>query len=103
MKMKHTIIALVATAMFSGAAIAASKADYEKAASAAKAAQKAASAVKGEWRDTGKLLKKAAAAAEKGDFAKAIKLAKAAEAQGKNGEQQAKEQTGVGNSGYLYN
>lgn len=101
--MKHTIIALVATAMFSGAAIAASKADYEKAVTAAKAAQKAASEVKGEWRDTGKLLKQAAEAAEKGDYAKATKLAETAEAQGKHGEQQAKAQASVGNPGYLYN
>lgn len=103
MKMKHTIIALAATATLSGAAIAATKADYEKAAEAAKAAQKAAAVVKGEWRDTGKLLEKSAKAAEEGDYAKAIELAKAAESQGKNGEQQAKSQVGVGNPGYLYN
>lgn len=101
--MKNVMIALLTSIALSSTAFAASKTDYEQAASAAKAAQKAASAVKGEWRDTGKLLKQAAQAAEKGDYAKATKLAKSAELQGKMGEQQAKEQTGIGNAGYLYN
>ena len=103
MKTKYLMIALITSLLFSGTALANSKADYEQALSTAKAAQKAASALKGEWRDTGKLLKKAAKAAKKGDYAKATKLAQKAELQGKAAEQQAKEQANVGNPGYLYN
>ena len=46
-----------------------------------------------EWRDTGKILKKARAAKGKGDFDKAVKLAMKAEAQAKNAVVQAKEQS----------
>lgn len=102
MKIKHTLIAVSAVALLSGGAIAATQADYEKAAASAMAAQKAAGAAKGEWRDTGKMLKKAAAAAKKGDYAKATKIAQAAEFQGKMAEQQAKEQMNAGNAAYLY-
>jgi predicted translin family RNA/ssDNA-binding protein len=101
--MKKLMIAMFTSIALSSTVFAASKTDYEQAASAAKAAQEAAAAVKSEWRDTGKLLKEAAAAAEKGDYAKATELAKSAELQGKMGEQQAKEQAGIGNAGYLYN
>ena len=46
-----------------------------------------------EWRDTGKLLKKARKAKGKGKFDKAVKLAMKAEAQAKNAVVQAKEQS----------
>ena len=49
--------------------------------SAAKAANKKATASGFEWRDTGKFIKQAEEAAKKGDDAKAIKLAKKAESQ----------------------
>lgn len=52
-------------------------------------ARKKAASVKGEWRDTGKFIKKAKAAAKKGDYAKALKLAKKAEAEGHLGYEQA--------------
>jgi hypothetical protein len=45
-----------------------------------------------EWRDTGKMLKKAKEAADKGDYASANKLAMKAEMQGKMAVAQAKEQ-----------
>lgn len=48
-----------------------------------------------EWRDTGKLLKKARKAKGKGDFDKAVKLAGKAERQAKNAVAQAKAQKNV--------
>ena len=78
------------------------QAGYEAALAAAKAEIKKADGMGGEWRDTGKLLKKADKAAAKGDFAAAIKLANSAAFQAKMGQEQAKAEAGVGNSGYLY-
>jgi len=75
---------------------------YEAALGKAKSAQKAAGAMKNEWRDTGKLLKQADAAAKAGDYAKAEKLARKAELQGHAAVAQAKEQQGAGNPSYLY-
>lgn len=49
-----------------------------------------------QWRDSGKLLKKA------GDFAKAVTLAQAAKFQGKIAQQQAAKQAHAGNPSYLY-
>lgn len=46
-----------------------------------------------EWRDTGKMLKKARKAKGKGDFDKAVKLANKAEKQAKNAVAQAKAQS----------
>lgn len=100
MKIKQIVLAAAAASLMSGSALAATQADYD---SAVKAANAAIAAAKGhEWRDTGKLMKKAAAAAKKGDFDGAVKLAKAAEFQGKAAKQQAAEQAGAGNPGYLY-
>ena len=48
-----------------------------------------AASVGGEWRDTGKLIKKAKAALKEGQFDKAIKLARTAERQGSYGYEQA--------------
>lgn len=48
-----------------------------------------AASVSGEWRDTGKLIKKAKAALKAGEFDKAIKLAGKAERQGSYGYEQA--------------
>jgi len=80
----------------------AAQANYETALADAKKAQKAASSLKNEWRDTGKMLKKAEAAAAKGDYETATKLAGKAEAQGHAAVAQAREQAGAGNPGYLY-
>lgn len=55
--------------------------EAEIAISGAKAANKKAKAVGYEWRDTGKLLKKAEAAAKKGDSDKAIKMANKAKSE----------------------
>ncbi len=102
MNIKKVLIVSGLSVLFAGASVAATQADYADAVAAARTAQKAAAVAKGEWRDTGKLLKKADAMAKKGDYATAIKLANAAKHQGHLGAQQAKEQIGAGNSGYLY-
>lgn len=100
---KIALAVLIGGLTIAGTAMAADKASAEAAIAAAKASQKAANSVGGEWRDTGKMIKKAEEAAAEGNFAEAEKLAKKAEAQGKLGEEQALSQKGVGNSGYLYN
>jgi type II secretory pathway pseudopilin PulG len=89
--------------LVAGTASAADKAAADAAIAAAKSAQKAAAAVGGEWRDTGKIIKKAEAAAAEGNFADAVKQAKTAEQQGMLGKEQALSQVGVGNPKYLYN
>jgi hypothetical protein len=63
---------------------------------AAKAENKAAAKVGFEWRDAGKMIKKAEKALADGDTAKAMKLAKMAEFQGKEAQIQAKEQANAG-------
>ena len=55
----------------------------------ADAARKKAGSVKGEWRDTGKMIKAAKKAAEAGDYDKAIKTANKAKMQGERGYEQA--------------
>ena len=96
-------LSLFSAAIFStsGALLASGQADYEKALSNAKAEQEAAQAVGGEWRDTGKTLKKAEAAAKEGNYGVATKLASKAEFQSKIGQEQAKSQVNAGNPGYL--
>ncbi|HFE48493.1 MAG TPA: SoxXA-binding protein [Chromatiaceae bacterium] len=74
---------------------------YQQVLAEAKAAKKKAASVDGEWRDIGKILKKAEAAAKKGDYAKATKLAEYAKFQGEMGYKQAISQRGVGNPDYL--
>lgn len=66
---------------------------------AANAAKKKAASVGGEWRDIGKILKKAKKALEAGDGAKCVKLANKARRQGEIGYAQAlAEQTKMDNS-----
>ncbi len=60
----------------------------------AKAAQKKANSVGGEWRDVGKFIKEAEAAANNGDLDKANKLAQKAKSQCEIGHQQAVSQKG---------
>ncbi|MGB5468269.1 MAG: hypothetical protein WBM84_19560 [Sedimenticolaceae bacterium] len=86
-----------------GTATANDKATADAAIAAAKAAQKAAAAVGGEWRDTGKIIKKAEQAAAEGNYGSAVKLARQAEEQGRIGKEQALGQVDVGNPKYLYN
>lgn len=81
----------------------------EKAIAAAEAARKKAKSVGGEWRDIGKIIKKAKAALKAGDDKKAIKLANKARRQGEMGYTQALkerpshgEQYGKGASGGDY-
>ena len=74
---------------------------YKEAAAAAKAAIKKAASAGGEWRDSGKILKKAAAADKKKDYAKAIKLAAQAQSQGEMGYTQAMAERGAQPPSYL--
>ena len=67
--------------------------EAEDAIMAAKAAQKSAKSVGGEWRDTGKMIKKAEALLADGNTEKAIKQARMAEAQGMLGHIQATTQS----------
>ncbi len=55
----------------------------------AEKARKKAASVEGEWRDTGKMIKKAQAALKKGDAVNAMKIAAQAHKQGVLGYQQA--------------
>jgi hypothetical protein len=68
---------------------------------AAEAAQKEAASVGGEWRDTGKMIKKAKALMEKGDYVAAAKLANDAAKQGHLGYQQAVSQKELTMPSYL--
>jgi len=77
------------------------KAAAESAIAAAESARKKAASIDGEWRDTGKIIKKAKAALKAGDSAKAIKLAKKAENQGKLGYEQAQAQQTLKMPSYL--
>lgn len=69
--------------------------DANMALKAAIAANSAVKKVNNEWRDTGKILKKARAAKGKGNFDEAVKLAGKAERQAKNAMAQYKEQKNV--------
>ena len=65
----------------------------EAAIAAAKEAQKQANSVGGEWRDTGKMIKKAEKLLKEGKTKEAAKLAQEAEAQGMLGYMQATSQS----------
>lgn len=64
-------------------------AEVTQAIKAASTAKKKAASVGGEWRNTGKFIKKAKKAAKKGDYKKAIKLANKAKREGELGYTQA--------------
>lgn len=70
----------------------AEKASYETTLAAAKAAQKKAASVNGEWRDVGSFIKDAEKAAESGDYKTGLKMAKRARVQSELGYEQAMEQ-----------
>lgn len=97
---KMALAAVAAGLIVAGPAVADAAGD---AIAAAKAAQKAAASVGGEWRDTGKIIKAAEEAAAAGDTEKAIELANKAKTQGELGKAQAMTEQGVGNPKYLYN
>jgi hypothetical protein len=91
--MKTTLLAAT-FAIFSGAYLStANAADAVAAIAAAKDAQKQANSVGGEWRDTGKMIKKAEKLLKEGKTEEAAKLAQEAEAQGMLGYMQATSQT----------
>ncbi|RMG49832.1 MAG: SoxXA-binding protein [Gammaproteobacteria bacterium] len=69
---------------------------FEETLKAVEAERKKAASVGGEWRDIGKIIKKAKAAAAKGDFDKASKLLEEARFQARMGYQQAMEQRNAG-------
>lgn len=74
----------------------ATEADYQAALAAAKVSIKAAQANQYEWRDTGKILKKAEEAAKSGNFSSAQTLALTAKRQGELAVAQAKSQQNAG-------
>ena len=81
-------------AIFTGGYLSsANAADPVAAITAAKDAQKQAKSVGGEWRDIGKMIKKAEKLLKEGKDEDAAKLAQAAEAQGMLGYMQATAQT----------
>lgn len=90
MKITNIILLNLALAMSSTAIAADKNADIAKAAiDKAETSRQHAASVGGEWRDTGKIIKKAKAALKDGQFDKAIKLAGKAERQGSYGYEQA--------------
>ena len=84
-----------------GTGIAATAADADAAIAAADEARKKAASVDSEWRDTGKMIKKAKALAAEGDFDGAIKLAGTAEHQGENGYNQGVSEKDAGFPDYM--
>ena len=97
--MKHTLKTLLLTAsvaVFSSgylASVNAADMSAEASIAAAKDARKQAKSVGGEWRDTGKMIKKAEKLLKEGKTKEAAKLAQQAEAQGMLGYMQATSQT----------
>jgi predicted small secreted protein len=97
--MKHnlkTLLLSAALAIFSTGYLASTNAgdmSAEASIAAAKEAQKQARSVGGEWRDTGKMIKKAEKLLKEGKTKEAAKLAQEAEAQGMLGYMQATSQT----------
>jgi len=99
---KIALFAAAACLTISGATFAAghgkgpSKKDVSSAIQAAVKSVEAAKAVRGEWRDSYKILGKAKKAYRKGKLADAMKLAKQVERQGKMGKAQAMAEANAG-------
>ncbi len=91
---KIAMLAAAATLMLGACATAptVSKDDAMAAISAAKTEQGKAKKVNYEWRDTGKIIKKAEEAMKKEDYATAVKLANKAKTQGMLAQQQYQDQ-----------
>jgi hypothetical protein len=79
-----------------------SAAKVQKLIDAAEAARKEAASVGGEWRDTGKMIKKAKGLLDKGDYVAAAKLANEAAKQGHLGYEQAMSQKDIKMPSYLH-
>jgi hypothetical protein len=79
-----------------------SAAKVQKLIDAADAARKEAASVGGEWRDTGKMIKKAKALLKEGNFVAAAKLANEAAKQGHLGYEQAVSQKELQMPSYLH-
>jgi hypothetical protein len=79
------------------------KAALDTAIADAEGARKKAASVKGEWRDTAKIIKQAQEAGAAGDFAKGMKLANEARLQGELGHDQAvkEKEKGAGFPDYM--
>ena len=95
MRKISTIAAVMGASLlvvWAGATVAADEKSFNAAYVAADSARKKAASMNYEWRDTGKMLKKAKEAADKGDYETAEKLAKKAEMQGEMAVAQANEQ-----------
>lgn len=104
MRIRNFSAGILAAALVTGLPVTAwadEKADFEKALAAAEAARKKAASVGGEWRDTGKFLKKAEATASEGDYTKAMKLAEKARRQGELGYEQALQEKDAGIPDYM--
>ncbi len=80
----------------SGSGTSATEADAKSALLAAEHEQKRAKAKGYEWRDTGKVIKKAKAAMKDGDYEKAVKLANKAKRQSTNALAQYEQQKNAG-------
>ena len=103
---KIALFAAAACLAVSGAAFAEkakgpSKKEVGAAVQAAVKSIEAAKSVKGEWRDSYKLLGKAKKAYHKGDLATAMKLAKKVQRQGEMGKAQAMAEANAGIPGYV--
>lgn len=87
--------------MASSIVSAADNTQAQNAIAAAEKAQKKAASVDGEWRDTGKIIKKAKAAQSEQNYAQAVKLANKAARQGGLGYEQAYSQRELRMPSYL--
>ena len=101
MKIVTIIILSIAIGLISSMALAGDQKAADAAIAAAEKSRKKAASVDGEWRDTGKMIKKAQAAMKEGKFDKAIKIANFAERQGQYGYEQAVSQKTLTMPSYL--
>lgn len=100
-KMTGIIFSGLVFGMASSVVSAADNTQAQSAIVAAENAQKKAASLDGEWRDTGKIIKKAKAAQAEGNFDQAVKLANKAERQGELGYEQAHSQEKLHIPSYL--
>lgn len=104
MRKLSTIVAVMGASLLvacAGNTVAADEKSFNASYEAADAARKQAASMHYEWRDTGKMLKKAKEAAAKGDYETAEKLANKARMQGEMAVAQAKEQEQLWQSAVL--
>ncbi len=95
MRKLSTIVAVMGASLLvacAGSTASADETSFNASYEAAEEARKKAASMHNEWRDTGKMLKKAKEAAGKGDYETAEKLANKAKLQGEMAVAQAKEQ-----------